>query len=52
MKGNFAKYWLIIYQLMLDYEKERECRELIEEVSDELAKEIREDKVEVKALKN
>ncbi|CAL9017624.1 unnamed protein product [Prunus brigantina] len=34
-----------------DYEKERKARELIEEVCDELAKEIGEDKAEVEALK-
>ncbi|XWS51871.1 hypothetical protein CRYUN_Cryun11dG0019200 [Craigia yunnanensis] len=38
-------------QYMLDYEKERKARELIEEVCDELAKEIGEDKAEVEALK-
>ncbi|KAF5478900.1 hypothetical protein F2P56_005422 [Juglans regia] len=36
---------------MQDYEKERKGRELIEEVCDELAKEIGEDKAEVDALK-
>ncbi|XP_030929796.1 uncharacterized protein LOC115955688 [Quercus lobata] len=36
---------------MQDYEKERKARELIEEVCDELAKEIGEDKAEVEALK-
>lgn len=36
---------------MQDYEKERKGRELIEEVCDELAKEIGEDKAEVEALK-
>ncbi|CAA3014546.1 CAP-Gly domain-containing linker 1 [Olea europaea subsp. europaea] len=34
-----------------EYEKERKARELIEEVCDELAKEIGEDKAEVEALK-
>ncbi|KAK0602676.1 hypothetical protein LWI29_035875 [Acer saccharum] len=34
-----------------DYDKERKARELIEEVCDELAKEIGEDKAEVEALK-
>ncbi|TXG67783.1 hypothetical protein EZV62_009058 [Acer yangbiense] len=36
---------------MQDYDKERKARELIEEVCDELAKEIGEDKAEVEALK-
>jgi hypothetical protein len=36
---------------MQDYEKERKARELIEEVCDELAKEIGEDKAEIEALK-
>jgi len=36
---------------MQDYEKERKARELIEEVCDELAKEIGEDKAEVEELK-
>jgi hypothetical protein len=35
-----------------DYEKERKARELMEEVCDELAKEIAEDKAEVEALKS
>ncbi|KAF8719360.1 hypothetical protein HU200_024068 [Digitaria exilis] len=34
-----------------DYEKERKARELMEEVCDELAKEIADDKAEVEALK-
>ncbi|KAF2288761.1 hypothetical protein GH714_012286 [Hevea brasiliensis] len=38
-------------RFMLDYEKERKARELVEEVCDELAKEIGEDKAEVEALK-
>ncbi|XWS09804.1 hypothetical protein CRYUN_Cryun39dG0020700 [Craigia yunnanensis] len=37
-------------QCMQGYEKERKARELIEEVCDELAKEIGEDKVEVEAI--
>ncbi|KAK0601783.1 hypothetical protein LWI29_027355 [Acer saccharum] len=36
---------------MQDYDKERKARELIEEVCNELAKEIGEDKAEVEALK-
>ncbi|KAE8675210.1 hypothetical protein F3Y22_tig00111689pilonHSYRG00022 [Hibiscus syriacus] len=36
---------------MQDFEKERKARELIEEVCDELAKEIGEDKAEVEALR-
>ncbi|TXG67787.1 hypothetical protein EZV62_009062 [Acer yangbiense] len=36
---------------MQDYDKKRKARELIEEVCDELAKEIGEDKAEVEALK-
>ncbi|KAK0599000.1 hypothetical protein LWI29_001402 [Acer saccharum] len=36
---------------MQDYDKERKARELIEEVCDELAKEIGEDKAKVEALK-
>ncbi|XP_062180030.1 uncharacterized protein LOC133884585 [Phragmites australis] len=35
-----------------DYEKERKARELMEEVCDELAKEIADDKAEVEALKS
>ncbi|TYI42398.1 hypothetical protein ES332_A01G095300v1 [Gossypium tomentosum] len=38
-------------QYMQDYEKERKARELIEEVCDELAKEIGEDKAELEAIK-
>ncbi|KAE8732447.1 hypothetical protein F3Y22_tig00002077pilonHSYRG00006 [Hibiscus syriacus] len=38
-------------QYVQDFEKERKARELIEEVCDELAKEIREDKAEVEALR-
>ncbi|XVF03873.1 hypothetical protein REPUB_Repub05bG0030500 [Reevesia pubescens] len=38
-------------QYVQDYEKERKARELIEEVCDELAKEIGEDKAEVDAIK-
>ncbi|MBA0833165.1 hypothetical protein Goarm_017500, partial [Gossypium armourianum] len=38
-------------QYMQNYEKERKSRELIEEVCDELAKEIGEDKAEVEALR-
>ena len=36
---------------MQDYDKKRKARELIEEVCDELAKEIGEDKAKVEALK-
>ncbi|KAK4275469.1 hypothetical protein QN277_018546 [Acacia crassicarpa] len=42
---------LSIKRYMQDYEKERKARVLIEEVCDELAKEIGEDKAEVEALK-
>ncbi|KAK8643943.1 hypothetical protein V6N13_013220 [Hibiscus sabdariffa] len=38
-------------QYVQDFEKERKARELIEEVCDELAKEIGEDKAEVEALR-
>ncbi|KAG4203946.1 hypothetical protein ERO13_A04G016800v2 [Gossypium hirsutum] len=38
-------------QYIQDYEKERKARELIEEVCDELAKEIGEDKAEVEELR-
>ncbi|KAE8704355.1 ubiquitin thioesterase OTU1 isoform 1 [Hibiscus syriacus] len=38
-------------QYMQDYEKERKARELIEEVCDELAKEMVEDKAEVEEIK-
>ncbi|KAG6509848.1 hypothetical protein ZIOFF_027855 [Zingiber officinale] len=34
-----------------DYEKERKAREIVEQVCEELAKEIREDKAEVEAIK-
>lgn len=42
---------LLAKRYMQDYEKERKARELIEEVCDELAKEIGEDKAEIEALK-
>ncbi|KAJ1422393.1 hypothetical protein SESBI_13017 [Sesbania bispinosa] len=42
---------LLAKRYMQDYEKERKARELVEEVCDELANEIGEDKAEVEVLK-
>ncbi|GAV72929.1 hypothetical protein CFOL_v3_16417 [Cephalotus follicularis] len=49
--NELADMKLSVKRYMQDYEKERKARELIEEVCDELAKEIGEDKTEVEALK-
>lgn len=49
--NELADVKLSATRYMQDYEKERKARELIEEVCDELAKEIGEDKAEVEALK-
>ncbi|XP_050368512.1 uncharacterized protein LOC126786663 [Argentina anserina] len=49
--NDLADAKLSAKRYMQDYEKERKARELIEEVCDELAKEIGEDKAEVEALK-
>ncbi|XP_048429272.1 uncharacterized protein LOC103951353 [Pyrus x bretschneideri] len=49
--NELADVKLSAKRYMQDYEKERKARELIEEVCDELAKEIGEDKAEVEALK-
>ncbi|XP_077221049.1 uncharacterized protein LOC143854827 [Tasmannia lanceolata] len=48
---DLAKANLSAKQLLQDYENERNGRELLEEVCDELAKEIGKDKAEIKALK-
>ncbi|GMH05739.1 hypothetical protein Nepgr_007579 [Nepenthes gracilis] len=50
--NELAEAKLSAKRYMQDYEKERKARELIEEVCDELVKEIQEDKAEVQALKN
>ncbi|KAK8691189.1 hypothetical protein V6N13_074707 [Hibiscus sabdariffa] len=49
--NELAAIKLSAKQCMQDFEKERKARELIEEVCDELAKEIGEDKAEVEALR-
>jgi hypothetical protein len=49
--NELADFKLSAKRFMQDYEKERKARELIEEVCDELAKEIGEDKAEAEALK-
>ncbi|OIW16347.1 hypothetical protein TanjilG_19063 [Lupinus angustifolius] len=49
--NELANVKLSAKRYMQDYEKEKKARELIEEVCDELAKEIGEDKAEVEALK-
>ncbi|KAI4388187.1 hypothetical protein MLD38_000540 [Melastoma candidum] len=48
---ELAEAKLSTKRLMQEYEKERKTRALVEEVCDELAKEIGEDKAEVDALK-
>lgn len=49
--NELADVKLSAKRFMQDYDKERQARELIEEVCDELAKEIGQDKAEVEALK-
>ncbi|VVA99007.1 unnamed protein product [Arabis nemorensis] len=49
--NELADSKLAVKRYMHDYQKERKARELIEEVCDELAKEIEEDKAEIEALK-
>ncbi|KAI3820528.1 hypothetical protein L1987_08076 [Smallanthus sonchifolius] len=49
--NELADVKLSAKRYMQDYEKERKARELTEEVCDELAKEIGEDRAEVEALK-
>ncbi|KAL8098633.1 uncharacterized protein LOC141683934 [Apium graveolens] len=49
--NELADAQLSAKRFMQDFEEERKARELIEEVCDELAKEIGEDKAEVEALK-
>ncbi|KAJ4977291.1 hypothetical protein NE237_002397 [Protea cynaroides] len=49
--NELAEAKLSAKRFMQDYEKEKEFRELMEEVCDELAKEIGEDKAEVESLK-
>ncbi|RZB51395.1 uncharacterized protein LOC114395774 [Glycine soja] len=49
--NELADVKLLAKRYMQDYEKERKARELIEEICDELAKEIGEDKAEIEALK-
>lgn len=50
--NELADSKLAVKRHMHDYQKERKARELIEEVCDELAKEIEEDKAEIDALKS
>ncbi|CAL9221581.1 unnamed protein product [Arabidopsis halleri] len=49
--NELADSKLAVKRYMHDYQQERKARELVEEVCDELAKEIEEDKVEIEALK-
>ncbi|KAK7387084.1 hypothetical protein VNO78_27582 [Psophocarpus tetragonolobus] len=49
--NELADAKLLAKRYIQDYEKERKARELIEEICDELAKEIGEDKAEIEALK-
>ncbi|XP_061354317.1 uncharacterized protein LOC133298942 [Gastrolobium bilobum] len=49
--NELADSKLLAKRYMQDYEKERKARVLIEEVCDELAKEIGEDKAEIETLK-
>ncbi|KAI0497885.1 hypothetical protein KFK09_021123 [Dendrobium nobile] len=49
--NELAEAKLSAKQFLQEYEKERKARELIEEVCNELAKEIGDDKAEVEALK-
>lgn len=51
MVNELADVKLLSKRYMQEYEKEKKARELIEEVCDELAKEIGEDKTEVEDLK-
>ncbi|KFK39377.1 hypothetical protein AALP_AA3G236800 [Arabis alpina] len=50
--NELADSKLAVKHYMHDHQKERKARELIEEVCDELAKEIEEDKAEIEALKS
>ncbi|CAL9130219.1 unnamed protein product [Musa textilis] len=49
--NELAETKLAAKQLLQDYEKECKARELVEEVCDELTKEIGEDKAEIESLK-
>jgi len=49
--NELADAKLLAKRYIQDYEKERKARDLIEEICDELAKEIGEDKAEIEALK-
>lgn len=51
LMDEFSELKLLAKRYLQDYEKERKARELMEEVCDELAKEIADDKAEVEALK-
>lgn len=48
---ELAEAKLSAKQILLEYEKERKTRELVEDVCNELAKEIGDDKAEVEAMK-
>ncbi|XP_058072480.1 uncharacterized protein LOC131221293 isoform X2 [Magnolia sinica] len=49
--GDIAEAKLCAKRFLQDYEKEKKAREILDEVCDELANEIGEDKAEVEALK-
>nr|CAB3464817.1 unnamed protein product [Digitaria exilis] len=51
LMNELSELKLLAKRYLQDYEKERKARELMEEVCDELAKEIADDKAEVEALK-
>ncbi|KAL1197743.1 hypothetical protein V5N11_012396 [Cardamine amara subsp. amara] len=50
--NELADSKLAVKRYMHDYQQEKKAKELIEEVCDELAKEIEEDKAEIEALKS
>ncbi|PUZ65345.1 hypothetical protein GQ55_3G216000 [Panicum hallii var. hallii] len=52
LMDELSELKLLAKRYLQDYEKERKARELMEEVCDELAKEIADDKAEVEALKH
>ncbi|XP_062231782.1 uncharacterized protein LOC133929157 [Phragmites australis] len=52
LMGELSELKSVAKRYLQDYEKERKARELMEEVCDELAKEIADDKAEVEALKS
>ncbi|CAD6271689.1 unnamed protein product [Miscanthus lutarioriparius] len=51
LMDEFSELKSLAKRYLQDYEKERKARELMEEVCDELAKEIADDKAEVESLK-